>query len=154
MVTPSSASDNLIRRSSLKNPVSVATTTTTTSTSSGSGSSPRSISSPTRSHASILASTSTLSSKAPAFEPTGSISKLTFGGGGIIPIANAAPKPKPNPSTSPVLSKGKEAAVNSKASAVPTPIQKPVGRTSSLSGGGGGGGGRRRHTQWNYSGGF
>ena len=184
MVAPSSSvtGGNLIRRSSLMNPVSVpfspstnhhpsfsvatptSTTTTSSGGSSGSGSNTpgsASFSSPTRSQASIVASSSTLSSKAPAFEPTGSISKLTFGGGGggggITP--NVAPKPNPNPSTSPIISKGKEAIVSTASSPttatpLPAPIQRPVARASSGESGDGGGGGRRRHSQWNYSGAF
>ena len=193
MVAPTSATGNssLIRRSSLKNSVSVpfspsfnATTTSTTTSSGSSGSSGSNTpgsssfksvtSSPTRSHASMVASSSTLSSKAPAFEPTGSISvisKLTGGGGGggsigIIPNANVTPKSNPNSSTSPVMSKGKEAVlVSTRASTVPTPlpapIQRPVARASSggdsgsgSGSGNGSGSGRRRHSQWNYSGGF
>ena len=180
MAAPPSASGNLLRRSSLKNPVSavpfspsfIATTPTTTSSGSSGSNTPsfKSVtSSPTRSHASMVASSSTLSSKAPAFEPTGSISsvisKLTGGGGGgiIIPNANGTPKSN-NPSTSPVMmSKGKEAVLVSRASTVPTPlpapIQRPVARASSggdsgSGSGGGSGSGRHRHSQWNYSGGF
>ena len=182
MVAPSSSSvagGNLIRRSSLMNPISVpfspstnhhpsfsvttptSATTTSSGGSSGSGSNTpgsTSFSSPTRSHASI-ASSSTLSSKAPAFEPTGSISKLTFGGGsgGIIP--NVTPKHDPNPSTSPIMSKGKEKAIESPTTTatattatttpLPAPIQRPVAPASS--GGSGSGSGRRRHSQWNHS---
>ena len=177
MVASSSATGNsLIRRSSLKNPVSavpfspsfIATIPTTTSSGSSGSNTPsfKSVtSSPTRSHASMVASSSTLSSKAPAFEPTGSISsvisKLTGGGGGgiIIPNANGTPKSN-NPSTSPVMmSKGKEAVLVSRASTVPTPlpapIQRPVARASSGGdSGSGSGSGRHRHSQWNYSGGF
>lgn len=133
MVAPSTGS-NLIRRSSLKNPTSFNSNTTP---SSGSGSntpvsSSRSVtSSPAKSHASIVASSSTLSSKAPVFEPTRSISvisKLT-GGNPNANVTMANLNVNTNLNTSPLMSKGK--ASSSRASTVPAPIQRPVARASS-----------------------
>ena len=142
MAVPSSTaptSSNLIRRSSLKNPVSVpsfSTTTTTTTTNrhhhssiSNSGSnttSSKSVSlSPTRSNASIVASSSTLSSKAPAFEPTRSMSlnsrlatSSSSSSSGMVMIQN------PNANISTITNQASSTAL-------PTPIQKPVVRSSS-----------------------
>ena len=182
VVAPSTnvTASNLIRRSSLKNPVSPpfsASTnhpsfnTTNASGSSGSGSntpgsSSKSVTSSPRSHASIVASSSTLSSKAPAFEPTRSmsvISKLTSG----IPNGNSVTT-TPNSNVvntstgnSPLMSKGKAAAVISRASTVParklpTPIQRPVPRASSDDNGIGSGGQMQGHrhsqSQWSHGG--
>ena len=156
------SASNMIRRSSLKNPISppfsttnhqsinaTSTTTTTTAAASGSScsntpgssrSSSKSVSSsPIRSSASIVASTSTLSSKAPVFEPTRSmslISGLTFIKNSNTTTATTTNVTLNNSNnsntnqTSPLLAKGKPVVSRASTIHLPAPIQRP-GRVSS-----------------------
>ncbi|KAF8804709.1 hypothetical protein BYT27DRAFT_7170171 [Phlegmacium glaucopus] len=161
--TVPSAGNPVQRRSSLKNPSSAPFSSTnhysfTTGSGGNTPASPSSksvSSSPTRSSASIMASSSTLSSKAPAFEPTRSMSLNTRMSSGVViknPNANVTPNvgvntnnDTANNASSSSSARGKS-LVSKASTSLQSPIQRPVVRGTTSGGDNGNGSDGSGHT--------